>query len=87
MKYFMYPVIVRTELEDAIKLQYDVEVDIVDLFFSYGCENMEFLTILSEEDELEDEGDFFGKQRKLIRGFLRDIMPEDTDTVIIEFDY
>ena len=87
MKYFMYPVVIRYDLEEAIKAQYDVEVDIVDLFFSYGCENMEFLTILSEEDELEDKGDFFGEQRKLVRGFLRDIMPEDTDAVIVEFEF
>ena len=87
MRYFMYPVVVRYDLEEAIKIQYDVEVDIHDLFFSYGCENMEFLTILPEEDELEDEGDFFGKQRNLVRDFLRDIMPEDTDAVIVEFDF
>lgn len=87
MKYFMYPVVIRYDLEEAIKAQYDVEVDIVDLFFSCGCENMEFLAILSEEDELEDEGDFFGEQRKLVRSFLRDIMPEDTDAVIVEFEF
>ena len=86
MKYYMYPVINRYDLEEAIKLQNDVEVDIVDLFFSYGCENMEFLTILSDEDEFEDKDDFFGKQRKLVRGFLRDVTPQDTDTVIIEFN-
>lgn len=87
MVYSMYPVIIDYDLEEAIRLQYDVEVDITDLFFSHSCENMEFLCIMSEEDKLEVEGDFFGEQRKLVRSFLRDIMPQDTETVIIEFDF
>lgn len=85
MKYNMYPVIDSYDLEEAIKLQYDIEVDIVDLFFPYGCENKEFLYILSDEDE--DEDDFLSKQRELIRGFLRDTMPKNTEAVIIDFDF
>lgn len=86
MKYFMYPVIDKYELEDAIRVQYDAEVDIYDLFFSaYNCEGMEYLSILPEEDKLESESGFFGMQRKLVRSFLRDTMPGNTDTVIIEF--
>lgn len=87
MKYFMYPVVDRYELEEAIKFQYDVEVNIVDLFFPYGCENKEYLYILPEEDELEDEGESFDDQRKLVRVFLRDTMPKNTEAVIIEFDF
>ena len=87
MKYYMHPVVGRYDLEKAIKFQYDAEVDIYDLFFSYGCENMEYLYILPDEDEFENKGDFFGEQRKMVRGFLRDIMPEGTDTVIVDFDF
>lgn len=87
MKYFMYPVVDSYDLEEAIKLQYDAEVNIYELFFSHGCENKEYLYILSEQDEVEDKGNFLGEQRKMVRGFLRDIMPEGTDAVIIDFDF
>lgn len=87
MKYNMYPVIESDDLEEAIKLQYDAEIDIVELFFPYGCENKEYLYILSEKDEPEDEDDFFSRQREMVRGFLRDTMPKNTEAVIIEFDF
>lgn len=88
MKYFMCPVVNRYELEEKIKLQYDIKVNIADLFFSsYECETMEYLDITPEEDEFEGKDDFFGMQRKMIRGFLRDIMPEGTDSVIIDLDF
>ena len=93
MKYYMSPVIKDDEIEKAIKLQYDVEVDMVKLFFNYGYNELEYLDISEEADGYDedyndlDEDFIYAKLRILVRGYLRDVMPEGTDAVIIEFDF
>ena len=83
MKYYMHPVIFCSELEEEIKLQYDIDLSIDYLFFSYTDNELEYLGINKDWDifEYDDED---GARRKLVRQHLRDIMPEGTDTVIIE---
>ena len=93
MKYYMSPVIECDEIEKAIKLQYDVEVDMVKLFFDYGYNELEYLSISKEEDEYDeecspyDEDSSYAKLRILVRGYLRDILPPNTDCVIVHFEF
>lgn len=93
MKYFMYPVIESDEIEKAIKLQYDVEVDMVKLFFDYGYNELEYLSISEEEDNYDedyidfDEDSSYAKLRVLVRGYLRDVMPADMDCIIVHFEF
>lgn len=93
MNYYMSPVIECDEIEKAIKLQYDVEVDMVKLFFDYGYNELECLGISEEEDEYDEEyvdldEDFtYARLRILVRGYLRDILPPNTDNVIVHFEF
>lgn len=94
MKYNMYPVIESDEIEEAVKLQYDTEVDMVKLFFDYGYNELEYLNISEEEDEYDKEeytelDEEFGhaRLRILVRGYLRDVLPVGTDCVIIHFEF
>lgn len=93
MKYNVCPVIESDEIEKAIKLQYDVEFDMVKLFFDYGYNELEYLSISEEEDSYDedyndlDEDSSYAKLRILIRGYLRDVLPVDTDCVIVHFEF
>lgn len=93
MKYFMYPVIESDEIENAIKLQYDVEIDMVKLFFDCGYNGLEYLSISEEEDSYDedyndlDEDSSNAKLRILVRGYLRDVMPADMDCIIVHFEF
>lgn len=86
MIYSMCPLIDSYDLEKEIKLQYDIEVDVVDLFFDYECNEINYLGIGEQWDEDEDEDEFF-PTKKLIKQHLRDILPKGTDTVIIHVDF
>lgn len=94
MKYNMYPVIESDEIEKAVKLQYDVEVDMVKLFFDYGYNELEYLSISKEEDEYDkeeytelDEEFDHARLRILVRGYLRDVLSAGIDCVIIHFEF
>lgn len=94
MKYYMSPIIESDEIEKAFELQYDIKVDIVKLFFDYGYNELEYLNISKEEDEYDkeeytklDEEFDHARLRILIRSYLRNVMPPDTDCVVVHFDF
>lgn len=83
MNIYKLPVIDEIyELEDAIKAQYDVKVDIQSLFFpECGNDCYERIDFAEDEDEevlysWDDPEEI--TQRNLVRGYLRDILPGET---------
>lgn len=77
--YTMYPVINANDLERAIELQYDIQIDdIRNLLFDDDYSNDSYKSF-DLEDEYEDEVE-------LVRTYLKDILP-DYSYVLIDVSW
>ena len=77
MKYCMAPLVAVSELEEAIKIQYGVELNIEKLFWGHGTEYEElYYDCEYGEDEIWWYGENAVSQMNLVFSFLRDTIPD-----------
>lgn len=88
MKYISTNVIEAKELENALKLQYNAEFNIYELFFAYKNKEDLALEPLNYSD-YNDKPDFTSDvdtieelKRRVVCGYLRDCFPEDKWVII-----
>lgn len=87
MNYTRMPVIAWSDLYEALELQYGsqfVEEDLSEVIVEDSCSEDELVYFYIEADKNCDTDDISGVKANVIRGYLRDIFPDEYN-VIIDF--
>lgn len=88
MKYTMMPVIAWSDLYEALELQYGSqfveEEDLSEVISEDSCSEDELVYFYIETDRDCDADDINGIKANVIRGYLRDVFP-DEHNVIVDF--
>lgn len=81
------------DLEEAIQIQYDTYIDISQIFFGESFVNDSYMSLhfktdwdeeITPDTDPEDAEEIV--QRNLVRGYLRDILPDD-DFILVDLSW